>query len=406
LNDVFIGRQPILDGRKNIFGYELLFRNGSAATSAVVRRNIEATAGVMVNALNNIGMERLIGERKGFINVDEEILKNDMIDLLPTKATVFEILETVKIDSDFVDLCKNVKHRGYELALDDFVFDESFVTLFDIVGFVKLDILMYDRSDLGAMVKRLKKHSLKLLAEKVETKDDFDHCLGLGFDLFQGYFFAKPSLITAKSVSPAQAVLLELSRLLAKEAEFHILETHFKRTPELNYKLLKFMNSASFYTGRKITSIGQSIALLGYRNLQKWVTLLLFAGEGEDMKANPLLERAAMRARMMELLALKATCDKSVADGAFLTGVFSLIDVLFQISLQNVIDELNLSQDICESLLGRKGPAGALLSVMEHFEKNQFDEAKELLAPLGLGVNDLLGAETRAIMEFESMDRN
>ena len=404
MNDVFIGRQPIIDARKNIFGYELLFRNGTAGATAAVRNNIEATASVMVNALNNIGMERLIGARRGFINADAELLGNDIIDLLPKKTTIFEILETVQIDHYFVDLCRKMRQQGYSLALDDFVYDQSFETIFDIVSFVKVDILMYDRSQLQALANQFKKHSLKLIAEKVETKEDFNYCRTLGFDLYQGYFFAKPSLITGKAISPTQAVLLQLSRLLAKEEELSKIVALFKRNPDLNFKLLKFMNSAAFYTAQKITSIGQSITLLGYRNLEKWVTLLLFAGEQEDIKTNPLLERAAMRARIMELLALKATKSKSLADEAFMTGVFSLIGVLFQMPLESILDELNLSQEIHDALVAREGVPGNLLSVIECFERGALEEAGELLSRIYLTVPDLLSAETQSIMEFENID--
>ena len=178
----------------------------------------------------------------------------------------------------------------------------------------------------------MKQYPSKLVAEKVETKEDFDFCYNLGFDYFQGYFFAKPSIISAKSISPTQVVLLDLSRLLAKEVDFIIIENIFRQNPELHIKLLQFINSAAFYTAQKITSIGQSIALLGYRNLQKWVTLLLFAGEGYDIKSTPLFERAVLRGRIMELLTGKVTRDVSTADTAFITGVLVSCRYAFSIT--------------------------------------------------------------------------
>ena len=181
---------------------------------------MKATANVMVNALNNIGMSKLIGNKKGFINVDEQVLASGVTDLLPNKITVFELLETVKINDTVIDLCRTAKKAGYEIALDDFVYNGASPIL-NIASYIKIDVMAYEREAIVDISKLLKQYPAKLVAEKVETKEDFDFCYNLGFDYFQGYFFAKPSIISAKSISPTQVVLLDLSRLLAKEAEFY-----------------------------------------------------------------------------------------------------------------------------------------------------------------------------------------
>jgi EAL and modified HD-GYP domain-containing signal transduction protein len=219
LNKVFIGRQPIISRNKKIFGYELLFRN-SMISDADVMNNIKATASVIVNALNNIGLKRLIGDKKGFINVDSEILESGIFDLLPKENMVLEILETVELTSSIVELCRKLREEGYQLALDDFIYREPISPVMSAANFVKIDLPMYNRQSLTDVVERLKGYSVKLLAEKVETRDDFELCHSLGFDYFQGYFFAKPSVVTAKSLSPAQLVLIELSRSLSREDEF------------------------------------------------------------------------------------------------------------------------------------------------------------------------------------------
>jgi len=265
-NEVFIGRQPILNRLKKTFGYELLFRRG-AFQSANVTDNVKATATVMVNALNNIGISRLIGDKKGFINVDEQVLSSGIVDLLPGKQTVLEVLETVEINDAVVDLCKIAKKEGFGIALDDFIYDGASPML-GIADYIKIDVMATEKETIKNICTLLKKYPAKLVAEKVETSEDFDFCSNLGFDYFQGYFFAKPSIISAKSISPTQVVLLDLSRLLAKEEDFFIIEKIFRQNPELQIKLLQFINSAAFYTVQKITSIGQSIALLAYRKLQ------------------------------------------------------------------------------------------------------------------------------------------
>jgi len=401
LNKVFIGRQPIINRNKKIFGYELLFRNNTAP-GANVTNNIRATASVIVNALNNIGLKKLIGEKKGFINVDEEILESGMFDLLPKEHIVLEILETVELTSDVVELCTNIRRQGYRLALDDFIYNVPLSPIVGAANFIKIDLPMYDRQSLVRTVRHLREYPARLLAEKVETKEDFEYCYNLGFDFFQGYFFARPCVISAKSLSPAQLVLIELSRSLSREDEFSTIEGLFKKNPELNYKLLKFMNSAAFYTNEKITSVRQSIALLGYRNLQKWVTLLLFAGEGGDPKSSPLLERAALRGRIMEILAKKITGDPAFADSAFMAGALSLIGVLLQTSISDALAEFNLSQEINDALIHKAGFLGTLVLVTEMLEQENFGFIQEALREFSLTVDDLFLIERDAIIEYES----
>lgn len=401
LNKVFIGRQPIISKNKKIFGYELLFRS-SMASDADVMNNIKATASVIVNALNNIGLKRLIGKKKGFVNVDAEILESGIFDLLPKENMVLEILETVELTTNIIDLCRKLRNGGYQLALDDFIYREPVSPIMSAANYVKVDLPMYSRQSLSEVVERLKGYPAKLLAEKVETREDFEFCQSLGFDYFQGYFFAKPSVVTAKSLSPAQLVLIELSRSLSREDEFPTIEKLFKKNPELNYKLLKFMNSAAFYTTEKITSVRQSLALLGYRNLQKWVTLLLFAGEGGDFRSSPLLERAALRGRIMEMLAKRITNDPATADSAFMTGALSLSDVLLQIPINAILEEFNLSQEINDALIHRQGFLGTLVLVVEMLEEEKFSFIREILAQYHLTLEDLFSMEVEAIVELET----
>jgi len=403
LNKVFIGRQPIINKNKKIFGYELLFRN-SMVSNADVMSNIKATASVIVNAFNNVGLNRLIGEKKGFINVDAEILESRIFDLIPKENMVLEILETVELTNNIVELCKKLREEGYQLALDDFIYSDPLSPVMSATNYVKIDLPMYNRQSLTEVVAQLKNYPVKLLAEKVETREDFEFCYSLGFDYFQGYFFAKPSVVTAKSLSPAQLVLIELSRSLSKEEELCTIEALFKKNPELNYKLLKFMNSAAFYTTQKITSIRQSLALLGYRNLQKWVTLLLFAGEGGDYKSSPLLERAALRGRIMELLAKKITNDPATSDSAFMTGALSLIDILLDRPINEILNEFNLSQDINYALIRREGFLGTLILIVEMLEQEKFGLIQEMLAKYNVPLEDLFSIEINAIVEFETTD--
>jgi c-di-GMP-related signal transduction protein len=405
MEQVFIGRQSILNKRETIFGYELLFRNASSMT-ANVTDNSMATASVMVNALNNIGFSNLVGEKKGFINVNHEMLSGGFIELLPKENTVLELLEHVEINNDLIMLCNNLKEKGYVFALDDFIYNDSYLPLLKITDYVKLDILMYDKKDLENIVKLLKNHpNIRLLAEKVETKEDYRYCYDLGFELFQGYFFAKPTIVTGKTMSSSQLVLFELFNSLSKEEDISIIERQFKKNPQLDIKLLKFMNSATFYLTQKIDSIRQAIMMLGYHNLQKWVALMLFAKESEDIKSNPLLERATIRGLMMESTANNLTKSKIKGDSAFIAGIISFTDILLGIPLNDIISDLNLSNEIYNALTSREGFLGDLLYITEKFEKEELNEIQNILNKYKLVTEDLLAAETKAITNFEHIDK-
>ncbi|MCX5807255.1 MAG: HDOD domain-containing protein [Proteobacteria bacterium] len=403
MEQVFIGRQTILNKRESTFGYELLFRNASSLT-ANVTDNSMATASVMVNALNNIGFKNLVGEKKGFINVNYEMLSGGFTELLPKDNTVLEILEHVDINTDLIALCGNLKEIGYCFALDDFIYNDSYLPLLNIAQYIKLDILMYNKKDLEDIVKLLKKHPVKLLAEKVETKEDFKYCYDLGFEFFQGYFFSKPTIVTGKTISSSQLVLFELFNSLSKEEEINIIERQFKKNPQLDIKLLKFINSAGFYLTQKIDSIRQAIMMLGYHNLQKWVALMLFAKESEDLKSNPLLERATIRGLMMESMANSLTKSRTKGDSAFIAGILSLTDALLGIPLNDIISDLNLSKEIYNALVTREGFLGELLYITEKFEKEELNEIQDILSQHKIDIKDLLAAETKAIMEFEHID--
>lgn len=404
MEETFVGRQPILTRDQKIYGYELLFRS-SSSLHANVTNDDHATATVMVNALNNFGLYSLIGSKKGFMNFSAEILDSGFIDLLPKDAVVLEILESVEINSKLIETCQALKKKGYAFALDDFTYSEEATPLLAIADYVKFDILLTDRDTLAKSVELVKKYPCKLLAEKVETRDDFTYCKEIGFNYFQGYFFEKPTVIKGKTLSPAQSVLFELFNSLSREAEIETVEAFFRRNPQLDLKLLKFMNSAQFYLSQAIRSIRQAIMLLGYRNLRKWVALMLFAQDGQDLKSNPLLERASIRGLIMEKLADKITRNKELSDSAFIVGILSLSDTLLGIPMDEILQGLNLSPEIIEALKNRDGALGKPLAIVENLEQESLDMIEDSLKQHSLELEDLLLIETDAILEYEHGDR-
>ena len=407
LQNVYVGRQPILDGDGKIYAYELLFRSGKAAAGSGVTRfnEKEATARVLINALNNIGVANLLGDKQGFINMNEELLNEEFIRLLPKEQFVLEILETVEVNDAFITRVKELKEEGYRFALDDFVFDEkymeTFAPLMGLVEVIKVEVLGAGDDVLREKMALFRKYPVKLLAEKVEDQEMFDLCHGLGYTLFQGYFFAKPVVIEEQSIEPGKLAILKLLGLLRSDVPIQTVEEEFKHHPSMSVSLLKYLNSASFGMKRQITSIQHAITLLGRNKLTQWLMLLSFAGPGFDDLENPLLLTAELRGRTMEALAARCMKGAGMKEEAFMCGMLSLMDVVFQAPKEKILDELNLDQVIRDAVLEEKGPLGSLLALQIAAERDEMGSMAQALEELhiDLGVFAQVRLECMTAME-------
>ena len=245
LQDIFLGRQPILDRDQHIVAYELLFRSSSQGNSANVTNDLLATAHVITHAFSELGIASVLGDKKAFINISADLLLSDMIELLPQDKVVIELLETIQVDNQIISRCQELKAMGFSLALDDFSGDSQFKPLFDIVEVVKFDLPQMGQEALEVNVKYLKRWPVKLLAEKVEDIDQAIQCKGLGFDLFQGYYYARPVVLSGKRADSSKLMLLKLLELILGDAETHEIEQAFKHDPSLSYNLLRLVNSVA-----------------------------------------------------------------------------------------------------------------------------------------------------------------
>lgn len=397
LQDIFLGRQPILDRNQHIVAYELLFRSSSQGLSANVTDDMLATAHVITHAFSELGIASVLGDKKGFINISADLLLSDMIELLPQDKVVIELLETIRVDNQIISRCRELKAMGFSLALDDFAGDSQFEPLLDIVEVVKFDLPQMGQEALEKYVSHIKRWPVKLLAEKVEDIDQAVQCKGLGFDLFQGYYFARPVVLSGKRADSSKLTLLKLVELILGDAETQEIEQAFKRDPSLSYNLLRLVNSVAVGTRHKISSLKQAIVVLGRQQLQRWLQLLLFVNQGGDMQ-NPLLELAATRGKLMELLAVaQSERDKDHHDRAFMTGIMSLLDTLLGMPMGEVVKQANLASDVENALLKHEGKLGNLLLLVEKIEHNDFGAAEGLLADMQLNQGNLVQAQIEAM---------
>ena len=393
-----IGRQPILDRNEHLYGYELLFRSTDTNESGEFDAG-QATANVIINTLSQFGIVELLGGRKGFINVDIDMLMDDALELLPQEHIVIELLESIEPSPALLERCLALKEAGFILALDDHQYHPDFAELYAIVDIVKIDLLQAPLESLPERIEPLRQYSCKLLAEKVESIEHFETCRNLGFDYFQGYFFARPDILKKKKMDEDAATLLKLMRLLAEEAGIEVIERSFRESPALTYKLLMLVNSVAFGNRFKIQGVRHAIAMTGRQQIKRWIQLAFFAADGDDAFEHPLVDMAASRAGLMEQMAFvhpELQHDKASPEKAFMAGILSLMASIYDINIEEIILNLNLDDEVADALLGRVGHYGGLLRVMEYLEDFDMWSASEELTSIGINPNTLPEIQLRA----------
>jgi c-di-GMP-related signal transduction protein len=395
----FLGRQPILDKAQQIVGYELLFRSAESLHCANFLDSQVASASVILNALSDFGFQDVLGRHKGFFNVTYQMLMSDALELLPKERVVIELLESIMADEAVVQRCRDLKALGFTLALDDHLYSPSFHEIYKLVDIVKLDVLQIPREDLAGVVRRLRGWPLTLLAEKVEDAKQYAFCSRLGFDLFQGYYFAHPVVLKQNKVDVTKLTMLELLKQVVAENDMSDIEETFKRHPGLTYNLLRLVNSVAIGLRVPIKTLRHALTVLGLEQLRRWITLALYANNDSNGVHSPLLETAAVRGRLMELLVqlVPNSGGKDAADRAFIAGVLSLIDVLFEVSMEELVAKLNLVDDVRHALLHRSGNLGSLLQMAEKLEQADFVGVKRHLDQTSLTLDQLLGAQLETI---------
>lgn len=404
MENVFLGKQPILDRNQKLIAYELFFRSNERDEKADYSNDLTATANVIVNAYGHFGIQNILGDQRGFINVNRELILSDIVELLPSNHVVLELKSTDKFDDELIAKCKELKKRGHQCALDSVVtLNDEIQRILPVINIVKIDVSKLGKENLASLVSQYKRWPVLLLAEKVETPELAKECLTLGFEMFQGYYFAKPENISGKRADPGKLSLLKLLQLVMSDSDIEEIDKEFKRQPGLSYNLLRMVNSAASGLPQKINSIKQSIVLLGRKQLQRWIQLLLYTNEnsasGDDGMTNALLQTAATRGKLMELIAaVERPHDKTHQERAFMVGILSLLDTLLGIEMQQIIDKLSIPEDMSNALLGRSGRLGQELKLIEASETNKTEMVKSLLGELGfLSQSKLTDLELEAL---------
>jgi EAL and modified HD-GYP domain-containing signal transduction protein len=364
MDDIYVGRQPIYNRKLDVIGYELLYRS-SQENRAQFLDGDQATGEVIINTFLDLGLENIAGRYPAFVNLSRSFLVGDKPLPFSHKRVVLEILEDTVPDAALIDALRRLVQAGYILALDDFVYRPELEPLLELAHIVKLDVYGTPSDVLAQRVAQLRPRKLRLLAEKVETHEEFERCKQLGFDYFQGYFFSKPNIMRGRSRPANRMALMNLlAELQNPDTDINKLEALVAQDAALTYRLLRYANSPCVAIRRKVESLRRALVIIGANTIKNWITLILFTRI--DDKPRELVVTALVRARMCELLGAAQHHDG--LDRFFTVGLLSAMDALMDQTMEEVLDELPLVDEVKAALRSRDGKLGQVLEQVLLYE--------------------------------------
>lgn len=391
----YAARQPILDRNKDLYAYELLFRDGLENAFPDIDGD-EATSRIIEGSQFSFGLEDFLGDKPGFINFTLDTLSKNYASMLPKEQVVIEILETVQPGKRLLALCEKLKQQGYILALDDYIHQPVWRHFYPVIDIIKVDFRSTSTDTIDQIKTAIADFPhIKLLAEKVETNEEFQLAMDLGFAYFQGYFFSKPEVMQSKALSPAQMTLAELLYETSKsEMDLGKITEVFQRDVHLSYKLLRYSNSAVFKRRAEIETIKQALVVLGQVELKKFLSLLFTAQISSDKPAE-LMRMSMTRARFAEGLA--QVHGKVDTAKAFLTGLMSLMDAILDEPIESVMSKLPLAKEIKDALIDKSGIMADYIKLIEFYETAHWQQANKAIEHMQLPAEKIPDAYHAAI---------
>jgi c-di-GMP-related signal transduction protein len=388
----YVARQPILTVDEKVYGYELLFRDG--IENHFRETDADSASRRTLNTSLQIGIELLCDSRRGFVNCTREILLKDYMTLLPSTSAVVEVLESVPVDDLVVAALKRLKQAGYLVALDDFVFDDPRDPLTEFADIIKVDIQQTTPEHYATMIAKYGSWLRHLLAEKVETREEFAATKKAGFTYFQGYFFRRPEVLQAKEIPASRVNYLRLLRAVSQpELNPREFESMIKQEVSICYRLLRHLNSAAFGIQNEVHSVRHALALLGEHEVRRWVRLVATLAIGEN-RSSELVNTAMVRARFCELLASRVPHGES---DLFLMGMLSIIDAILEIPMASVLESIPLDHETKALLLGSASKLRPLYDLMLARESGDWNGTAECSRKLGLSESEVAAAFSQAM---------
>lgn len=397
----YVARQPILDIDQNVVAYELLFRDGKSNSFPNIDPN-QATSNILTNNHLTLGVEQVTGDLPAYINFHSQTLIKRFPSFLDPKKIVIEILEDIDISSELIASVKSLKEKGYTLALDDYDFDPKWSVLFPYIDTVKIDVLAFSLLEISKFVRGLSGVKVTLLAEKVETAQQFEKLKMLGFTLFQGFFFAKPEMLKQRKITTTKKNILDLIAQASKaKLDIDYISKIFSTDPGLSYKLLRFINSPTYGNSQEITSLKHALIYIGELELKKFIALLALSDLSEG-KCDEIMRLSLIRAKFCELISQKRQ-DEVNPPKAFLTGILSLIDGILDHDIEFVLNVLPIHEEIKSALRNESNYLNQYLSLAKFIEKGLWKESEAISKQLDLDSQYCFEAHQTALSWADGM---
>ncbi|WP_346993821.1 EAL and HDOD domain-containing protein [Alteromonas gracilis] len=383
----YVARQPIFNVNREVYAYELLFRIGEENCFPDIPPD-EATSKILTSTHLSLGIEEITGDKKAFINFHRDTLMFRFPTSLDASKVVIEVVETVEVDEALVAACKHIRGLGYPIALDDYDMQGKWEAFIPFTSVVKIDVTEIPHEEIPALVERFKSHKIELVAERIETYEEFRKFKEMGFDYFQGYFLARPEIVRHRKLGPSSLTMMQLLSLSSQsKLNFDEVNKIIERDPSLTYLLLRFINNPLVNKRHKITSLKHALTFMGEVEVKKFISLLALANLN-DGQPTELMQMALVRAKFCELVYTKIHRDDDPLTG-FLTDLLSLLDAMMEQSIEDLVSKVPISDAVKDALCGQPGLLRNCLTLAQYFERakwggiqqfaNKYDVKQNLL---------------------------
>jgi len=410
LDHVYIGRQPILDQNSELCAYEILYRNSKK--SATINDDRHASAAVINSVLNKFGTKTLLGNRRAFVKIDQKFLMHDLIFTIPKEFFVFSFFASIEMSEKVVERIEQLHKKGYILSVNDISLDEKTLLKYEkvltFIDYVKINFNVDDVYNEKTICEGFKKHGITIIATKIEDEATYQHSRKYGCDWYQGYFFSKPQILENEKYEPRQMQILKLYNLLMQDVNIDEITNEFENNPEITVQLLQFINSGAFHFKKRISSIHHVLTLVGRISIAQWLMLMIYSKSvSKSSEQSPLMLMVKNRTEMMErvLKLLKPNVRSNALGEAYLVGVLSLIDNIFKVSLESILETINVSDKVKEALLEEKGALGhiyALVKYVENFNTSAIVKFEQRYKLEPGAINQIVLESMQEVHKFEN----
>ena len=410
MQQIYIGRQPILDDKSKLYAYEILYRDGNQTSH--IESDRYASASVVNSILNKFGTRVLLGDKKGFVKIDQKFLMNDIIFTIPKEFFIFCVFSDVEMSERVIERFEQLHAKGFSLAINDISLNantlQKYAPVLDFLEYVKVNFNAPAVYNEKGMCKEFKSHGIKIVATKIEDSKIYAQAREYGCDLFQGYFFAKPKIFESDKQEPKQANILKLYNLLMQDVNIDEITSEFENNPEITVQLLQLINSGAFHFRSRISSIHHVLMLVGRMPIAQWLMLMIYSKSvSKSNEHTPIMLMVKNRTELMERI-LKVVDPDVRSNGlgeAYLVGVLSLIDTIFGMELEKILDQMHISESVNDALLhghGRLGEIYRLVKAIEQFDTGavaQFEQSHKLKSG---ALNDIVVESLKEVHKFEN----